>query len=105
MHQLNLLIQIATATLLGLVCILLAKHSRSGLNTWTGIGFTISIFCYMVVESDAIQSVVILRITASIGAICIPILFWLLATGIPNLVMNSAVFPILVQNGPKSLLS
>ena len=82
MHQLNLDIQIATATLLGLVCILLAKHSRSGLNTWTGIGFTISILCYMVVESEAIQSALILRIITSIGAICIPILFWLLARAI-----------------------
>jgi AraC-like DNA-binding protein len=82
MHQLNLVFQIATATLLGLVCVLLAKHSRSGLNTWTGVGFTISIFCYVTIESAAVQSLPAVRIIASIGAICIPVQFWLLARAI-----------------------
>jgi AraC-like DNA-binding protein len=82
MQHLNEVLQIATATLLGLVCLLLAKHSRSGLNTWTGIGFTSSILCYLIVESDAIQSLLTLRIIVSIGAICIPVLFWLLARAI-----------------------
>ena len=81
MHQLNLVLQIATATLLGLVCILLAKHSRSGMNTWTGIGFAISIFCYTIIESSAVQSFQVVRIVASIGAICIPVQFWLLLEG------------------------
>ena len=81
-HQLNLVLQIATATLLGLVCLLLARHSRSGLHTWTGIGFTVSILCYMMVESDVIQSVLFLRIAVSIGAISIPVFFWLLARAI-----------------------
>lgn len=82
MPELNLVFQIATATLLGLVCILLAKHLRSGINTWTGIGFTFTIFCYIIVESDVIQSMLILRICVSIGAICIPVFFWLLARAI-----------------------
>ncbi len=80
--QLHLLIQIATATLLGLVCVLLAKHSRTGHNTWTGIGFTAGILCYIVVESDVIQAVPTLRIVVAIGAISIPVLYWLLARSI-----------------------
>ncbi|MBS1505989.1 MAG: helix-turn-helix transcriptional regulator [Bacteroidetes bacterium] len=82
MQEIHFIVQIATATLLGLVCILLARHSRSGLNTWTGIGLTISIFCYIIVESDLVQSVLILRIIVPIGAISIPVLFWLLARSI-----------------------
>lgn len=82
MEELHFIFQIATATLLGLVCILLARFSRSGLNTWTGIGFTLSILCYIIVESDVIQSVLVLRIIISIGAISIPVLFWLLARAI-----------------------
>jgi AraC-like DNA-binding protein len=82
MQEIHFIVQIATATLLGLVCILLARHSRSGLNTWTGIGLTLSIFCYIIVESDVVQSVLLLRIIVTIGAISIPVLFWLLARAI-----------------------
>ncbi len=82
MQEAHFIIQIATATLLALVCILLAQHSRRGLNTWTGVGFTLSIFCYIIVESDVVQSVLILRIIVAIGAISIPVLFWLLARAI-----------------------
>jgi AraC-like DNA-binding protein len=81
-EEIYFIFQIATATLLGLVCFLLARYSRSGLNTWTGIGFTLSILCYIIVESDVIQSVLLLRIIVSIGAISIPVLFWLLARAI-----------------------
>lgn len=82
MQEIHFIFQIATATLLGLVCILLARYSKSGLNTWTGIGFTASILCYLIVESDVIQSLLFLRIIISIGAISIPVLFWLLARAI-----------------------
>mgnify|MGYP003492455356 FL=1 len=82
LHQLNEVIQIVTATVLGLVCILLAKHSKSGHHTWTGIGFTISILCYVIIESEAIQSVPVLKYIAMFGAICIPVQFWLLARAI-----------------------
>lgn len=82
MQEIHFIIQIATATLLGLVCLLLAKHSKRGQNTWTGIGFTFCILCYIIVESDVVQSVLILRIIVAIGAISIPVLFWLLARAI-----------------------
>jgi AraC-like DNA-binding protein len=82
MLQLNVILQVATATLLLLVCILLARHSKIGLNTWTGIGFSVSILCYLIVETDVIQSIPLLRIIVSIGAISIPVLFWLLSRAI-----------------------
>lgn len=82
MQQVNEIIQIVTATLLGLACLLLAKHSNSGQHTWTGIGFTLSILCYIIVESSVVQSQPVLRIVTMIGAICIPVLFWLLARAI-----------------------
>lgn len=82
LYQLNSIIQIVTATVLGLVCILLVKHSKSGHHTWTGIGFTISIFCYTIIESEAIQSAPVLKYIAMVGAICIPVQFWFLARAI-----------------------
>ena len=82
MQELNGIIQVATATLLGLVCVLLVKHSRGGLHTWTGIGFALSIVCYVVIESRTIQAWEVLRIVATVGAICIPVLFWLLSRAI-----------------------
>lgn len=82
MQHLNDVIQIATTTLLGLVCILLARHAKGGQHFWTGICLTLSIICYVVVESDAIQSVLALRIIAAIGAMSIPVLFWLLSRAI-----------------------
>lgn len=82
MEQINEIIQIVTATVLGVVCILLAKQSKSGQHTWTGISFTLSILCYMVIESEAVQALPLLRIVAAVGAICIPVLFWLLARAI-----------------------
>jgi len=82
MQQVNEIIQIATATLLGLVCMLLARDAKSGQHTWTGIGFSISILCYVVIESPAVQSIPLLHFVAMIGAICIPVQFWLLSRAI-----------------------
>jgi AraC-like DNA-binding protein len=82
MQELNGVIQVATATLLGLVCVLLARYSRGSLHTWTGIGFTLSIMCYVTIESDTVQSLQVVRMIAAIGAISIPVLFWLLSRAI-----------------------
>lgn len=78
----NEILQIVTATLLGLVCILFATHSKSGQHIWVGIGFTLSIFCYVIIESRMIQSSIALVHIFMIGAICTPVLFWLLAQAI-----------------------
>lgn len=82
LQQINEILQIVTATLLGLVCLLLAKHSKNGQHTWTGIGFTLCILCYVIIESKAIQSLPVARYTAMIGAISIPVFFWLLSRAI-----------------------
>lgn len=82
LHQFNDIIQIVTATVLGLACVLLVQHSKSGHHTWTGIGFTLSIFCYVIIESQVIQTVPVLKYTAMVGAICIPVQFWFLARAI-----------------------
>src|SRR5579871_458000 len=75
-------LQIITATLLGLVCILLAMHSKSGQHVLIGVAFTFSIFCYVVIEARFIQSSIVLVYLFMIGATCTPILFWLLAKSI-----------------------
>ncbi len=82
MQQANDIIQVITATLLGLVCMLLAKHAQSERHSWAGLGFTLSILCYIIIESEPIQSVTALRIDVAIGAISIPVLFWLLSRAI-----------------------
>ena len=82
LHGINEILQIATATLLGIVFMLLVKHFKAGRHTWTGIGFTISILCYVVIESEAVQSIPLVRFIAAIGSVCIPVLFWLLSRAI-----------------------
>lgn len=82
LHQVNEVLQILTATVVGLVFLLLARHSKRGQHTWTGIGFTLCILCYVIVESDAIQSFPVARYVVMTGAISIPLFFWLLSRAI-----------------------
>lgn len=82
LNQANGILQIVTATVLGLVCLLLAKHSKNGRHIWTGIGFSLSILCYLIIESGTIQSIAALKYIAVVGAICIPVQFWLLTRAI-----------------------
>jgi AraC-like DNA-binding protein len=79
---LNSVLQIATATLLAFTALALILNSNRGNHLWVGIGFTLSILCYIVVESYAIQSVLALRILISVGAISIPFFYWLLARSV-----------------------
>jgi len=79
---LNSLIQLATATMLAFTALTLIVNSRHGRHLWVGIGFTLSILCYIVVESPCIQSVFPLRVIAAIGAISIPVFYWLLARSV-----------------------
>jgi AraC-like DNA-binding protein len=79
---LNSVIQIATATILAFTALALILNSRQGRNLWAGIGFTLSILCYTVIESDSVQSVLLLRIIVAIGAISIPVFYWLLARAV-----------------------
>lgn len=82
MVHLNLILQIANVTLLVLVCVLLLRYTSNGLNSWTGIGLTLGIICYMIAESEVVQEIGIIRTFVAIGAICIPGFFWMLARAI-----------------------
>lgn len=81
-HELNIILQIACITLLGLVCILLIKHARAGLNTWAGIGLTACVICYQILETPFIQDHYPLSLIALTGSISVPVLFFLLAKAI-----------------------
>jgi AraC-like DNA-binding protein len=81
-HDLNLALQISCITLLTLVCILLIKHARAGLNTWAGIGLTACVICYLILETSFIQGNRPLFLTALTGSISVPVAFFLLTKAI-----------------------
>ena len=81
-HDLNTVLQITCITLLGVVCILLIKYARAGLNTWAGIGLTVAVICYLILETPFIQSYRILFLIALTGSISVPVLFFLLTKAI-----------------------
>lgn len=60
----------------------LALNSTHGRHLWAGIGFTLSILCYTVVESHGVQSILPLRVIVAIGAISIPVFYWLLSRSV-----------------------
>ena len=78
MLQINEIFQIASVTLLVLTCLLFARNLRQGMHLWAGIGFTLSIIAYLIIETEFVQASS-LRIIIMTGAICIPVLFWLLS--------------------------
>jgi AraC-like DNA-binding protein len=82
LHQANTILQIACITILCLVCLLLIKHARSGLNSWTGVGLSVSVICYLVIETKIVQSTTPFFVIALTGAITIPVLFFLLTKAI-----------------------
>ncbi len=77
MQQLNEIFQIASVTLLVLTCLLFARNLQ-GMHLWAGIGFTLSIIAYLIVETEFAQHS-LLHVIIMTGAICIPVLFWLLS--------------------------
>lgn len=81
-HDLNTLLQVSCLTLLVLVCILLIKYARAGLNTWAGIGLTACVICYLVLETPFVQSNRWLFLLALTGSISVPVLFFLLTKAI-----------------------
>jgi AraC-like DNA-binding protein len=81
-QEANTILQIACITILCLVCLLLIKHARSGLNSWTGIGLSASVICYLVVETKFVQDTTPFFVIALTGAISVPVLFFLLTKAI-----------------------
>ena len=81
-HDINIVLQISCIVLLSVVCILLIKHARTGLNTWAGIGLTGSVICYLILESSFVQSHAVLYFVALTGSISVPVVFFLLTKAI-----------------------
>jgi AraC-like DNA-binding protein len=81
-HEINIVLQIACVTLLGLAGILLLRHAKTGLNTWTGIGLVVAVIFYLLLETSIVQSRKSLFLIAATGAISIPVLFFLLTKAI-----------------------
>jgi AraC-like DNA-binding protein len=81
MHQINLILQTATATLLVFTNLILVRYLKQAMHLWAGIGFTLSVFCYLIIETTFIQHS-FLRVIVLTGTICIPLFFWLLSKSI-----------------------
>jgi AraC-like DNA-binding protein len=81
LHQLNIIIQTATATLLAFTSLALMGNLKQGKHLWAGIGFTLSIFCYMIIETPFVQES-FLRAVVLTGSICVPLFFWLMSKSI-----------------------
>lgn len=81
MQSINIILQTATATLLLFTALLLIKNIRQGKHLWAGIGLTLSVFCYLIIETSFAQQP-FTRIIALTGSICIPVFFWLLSKSI-----------------------
>jgi AraC-like DNA-binding protein len=80
--EVNSILQVACVSILAMVCILFIKHSKAGLNSWTGIGFTLAIICYLIVDSPIVQNSKVLFSVVVTGAITIPVFFLLLTKAI-----------------------
>ena len=81
-HELNIILQIACVTLLALAGVLLLKHAKSGLNTWTGISLVVAVICYLILETSFVHDRKALFLIAVTGAMCIPVIFFLLTKAI-----------------------
>jgi hypothetical protein len=81
-HELNTIIQIACVSILGLAAILLSRHAKKGLNTWTGVSLVLAVSCYLILETRFIQERKILFLIAVTGSISIPVIFFLLTKAI-----------------------
>ncbi len=81
MHQVNVILQIASATLLAFTSLALIRQWKQAMHLWAGIGFTLSIFCYMIIETPFVQES-FLRVIVLTGSICVPVFFWLLSKSI-----------------------
>lgn len=62
--------------------IFLFRHSRNAVNSWTGISLVVSVICYLILEASFIQQNRVLFLIAVSGAICIPVIFFLLTKAI-----------------------
>jgi AraC-like DNA-binding protein len=81
MHQLNQILQIATATLVAFNSLLLIRSLKQGMHLWAGVGFSLSVLCYVIIEIPLAQQT-FLRPIVLTGSACIPVFFWMLSRSI-----------------------
>ncbi len=82
LQQINDVIQIGSVSLLIVTCLLMLRYLRQGMHVWVGIGFTLSIICYLLAETEFAKQHCTLHYTLVTGAITTPVLFWLLSRAI-----------------------
>lgn len=54
-HELNTILQVPCVTLLALAGILLLRHTKTGLNTWTWISLVVAAISYLILETQFVQ--------------------------------------------------
>lgn len=81
LSEVNEILQIATAALVAFTSLALMANFKQGKHLWAGIGFTLSVFCYLTIESAAIQES-FARVIFMTGSICVPVFFWLMSKSI-----------------------
>jgi AraC-like DNA-binding protein len=82
MHVANTTLQIATATLLAFTALAITGSLKQGRHLWAGIGFTLCVLCYMIIETTLVQENFVLHMVVMTGSICVPTFFWLLSRSI-----------------------
>lgn len=80
--ELNQALQVGCIVLLCLLALLFFMHSRRELNTWAGIGFIITVICYLIVDSAVVQQSVWLFTLVVTGALLVPVFFYMLTRAI-----------------------
>jgi AraC-like DNA-binding protein len=81
MHQLNQILQVATATILALTSLALITSLRQGKHLWAAIGFSLCVLSYLVIETSLVQES-LLRVVVLTGSASVPLFFWLLSKSI-----------------------
>src|SRR4051812_34845017 len=81
MQHTNTILQTAAATLLVLISLLLLRHLKQVKHLWAGIGFTLSVLCYLIIDTPFAHDPFV-RVFVLTGSICIPVFFWLLSKSI-----------------------
>jgi AraC-like DNA-binding protein len=80
--DINSVLQVSAVTLVALTCLLFLRFSQRGMHTWAGVGFTISIICYLIIDSEFVDSSTALFFVVVTGAVNIPIFFWILSRAV-----------------------
>jgi AraC-like DNA-binding protein len=81
METFNHLLEIITATMLLFASLALISNLNQGRHLWAGVGFTLAVFCYTVIES-AVKSGFPLCFLLFVGSASVPFFFWLLSKSI-----------------------